>query len=166
MTKYIQNYPQSVIDDVTELIKSKKLNKYLEKKYPKKHNITSDKMLFKYTNEIKNEYLKKYQLSKVIYDSKINIVNNALGLHTFISRVQGNKLKAKNEIRISHIFKNAPKEFLEMIVVHELAHLKIKDHNKAFYNLCQHILPNYGQLEFDLRLYLINKDLTNNNYYK
>ena len=47
MTKYIQNYPQSVIDDVTELIKSKKLNKYLEKKYPKKHNITSDKMLFK-----------------------------------------------------------------------------------------------------------------------
>ena len=103
--------------------------------------------------------MKKFQINKVIYDSKINVINNALGLHTFISRVQGYKLKAKNEIRISHIFKNAPIEFLEMIVVHELAHLKQKEHNKAFYSLCHHMLDNYAQIEFDFRLYLINKDL-------
>ena len=166
MTKLINHYPQNIIDDVKHLIKSNKLDSYINKKYANKHNISSDKALYKFTNDIKNEYLKKYQINKVLFDSKINVINNALGLHTFISRVQGNKLKAKNEIRISHIFKDTPKEFLEMIVTHELAHLKVKEHNKAFYKLCTHMLPDYGQLEFDLRLYLINKELKNNNYYK
>jgi predicted metal-dependent hydrolase len=83
----------------------------------------------------------------------------ALGTHTFISRVQGNKLKAKNEIRISHIFKIAPIEFLKMIVTHELAHLKVKEHDKAFYKLCTHIEPSYHQFEFDVRLYLTHLEL-------
>ena len=57
---------------------------------------------------------------------------SALGLHTAISRIQGGKLKAKAEIRISTFFRLAPEPFLRMIVVHELAHLKEKDHDKAF----------------------------------
>jgi len=36
--------------------------------------------------------------------------------------------------------------------------LKEKDHNKAFYRLCRHMLPEYHQLEFDMRLYLIHLD--------
>ena len=77
-----------------------------------------------------------------------------MGLHSFVSRVQGGKLKSKNEIRISTLFKNVPLEFLNMIVVHELAHLKEKEHNKAFYQLCLHMLPDYHQIEFDVRVYL------------
>jgi len=46
-----------------------------------------------------------------------------------------------------------------MIVVHELAHLKESDHNKAFYRLCESMQPGYGQLEFDLRLYLTWREL-------
>ena len=41
-----------------------------------------------------------------------------------------------------------------MIVVHELAHLKEKEHSKAFYQLCSHLEPAYHQLEFDTRLWL------------
>ena len=48
-----------------------------------------------------------------------------------------------------------------MIVVHELAHLREKDHNKAFYQLCQHMLPAYHQYEFDLRVYLTWRDTQN-----
>jgi predicted metal-dependent hydrolase len=73
--------------------------------------------------------------------------------------VQGAKLKAKNEIRIASVFKHAPLEFLRMIVAHELAHLKERDHNKAFYNLCEYMEPAYHQLEFDMRLYLTHLDL-------
>ena len=46
-----------------------------------------------------------------------------------------------------------------MIVVHELAHLRELEHNRAFYQLCQHMEPDYAQLEFDLRLYLITLEL-------
>ena len=55
------------------------------------------------------------------------------------------------------MFKSVPEEFLEMIVVHELAHFKEKEHNKAFYKLCEYMQPNYHQVEFDLRLYLMTK---------
>ena len=75
-----------------------------------------------------------------------------------MSRVQGSKLKSKNELRVSVLFKRVPEPFLNMIVVHELAHLKEKDHNKAFYQLCLHMLPDYHQLEFDLRVYLTQID--------
>ena len=86
-------------------------------------------------------------------------VRNALGTHTTVSRVQGNRLKAKREIRVASLFKTTPPEFLKMIVVHELAHLREAAHNKAFYQLCGHMEPGYHQLEFDLRLYLTQQDL-------
>ena len=58
------------------------------------------------------------------------------------------------EIRVAGVFREAPEAFLRMIVVHELAHLKERQHDKAFYQLCEHMEPAYHQLEFDLRLYL------------
>jgi predicted metal-dependent hydrolase len=73
--------------------------------------------------------------------------------------VQGGKLKAKKEIRVASVFKAAAPEFLNMIVVHELAHLKEYDHNKAFYQLCTYMLPDYHQLELDLRVYLTWREL-------
>ena len=133
---------------------------FLLDKYPKAHSLSSDKELRDFVMSFKNRYLKKAgPLSKIVYDNKIHVINNALGLHSTVSRVQGGKLKSKNEIRISSLFRKAPLEFLSMIVVHELAHLKEKDHNKAFYQLCQHMLPDYYQLEFDMRLYLTQIDI-------
>jgi len=92
--------------------------------------------------------------------SKIHVIQHALGLHTTISRVQGSKLKTKHEIRIATMFKEVPLEFLRMIAVHELAHVKEKQHDKAFYKLCAYMEPNYHQYEFDLRLYLTELDLS------
>lgn len=46
-----------------------------------------------------------------------------------------------------------------MIVVHELAHLKEKEHDKSFYQLCCHMEPQYHQLEFDTRLWLTQQSL-------
>ena len=136
------------------------MDAYLSKRYQPGHDIRQAKALYQYTMSIKQEYLRQSPaLSKVIYDDKVDVIHNALGLHTQISRVQGNKLKSKREIRVASLFRDAPEPFLRMIVVHELAHLREKDHNKAFYQLCQHMLPDYHQLEFDMRLYLIQKEL-------
>jgi len=158
--KYLNHYSVQTQNQVTQLIESKGLTAHLLKKYPQSHNVKNDKNLFNYALNIKNEYMKKSNpLSKTVYDGKINVIHNALGTHHFVSRVQGNKLKAKNEIRISLMFKSVPKEFLEMIVVHELAHFKEKEHNKAFYKLCEYMQPTYHQSEFDLRLYLTHMDL-------
>lgn len=158
--KYIKHYTQETQRQVQLLIEKQKLSEYLLEKYPKAHNIKTDKALFSYAMDFKENYMKKSApLSKVLYDGKINVIHNALGTHRFVSRVQGGKLKAKNEIRVASMFKNVPEEFLSMIIVHELAHFKEKEHNKAFYKLCEHMEPAYHQLEFDLRLYLTHMDL-------
>ena len=156
INKYLKNYPAELIAQVENLLQQKKLAEFLLKRYPQKHTFANDALLRGYVVALKNEYMQKAApLSKVIYDNKLHIDYHALGLHSYISRVQGSKLKSKNEIRISAVFKNAPEAFLNMIVVHELAHLKEKDHNKAFYRLCLAMLPEYHQLEFDMRLFLI-----------
>ncbi len=157
--KYLEHYPEHIKTQVSNLIEKKNLDKYIIKNYPSSHEYKSDKALYDYTIDLKNLNLKKsLPLSKVIYDGKINVINDALGLHTFISRVQGGKLKSKNEIRIASMFKNTPEEFLRMIVVHELAHIKEKNHDKAFYKLCTYIEPKYHQYELDLRIYLTYVD--------
>ncbi|GLQ75570.1 M48 metallopeptidase family protein [Vibrio penaeicida] len=159
--RYIQGYPEPILDQVEQLIQQGKLGVWLKQRYPNNHSITSDKALFEYTMDFKNRYLKKSSpLSKVVYDKKIHMVNNALGLHTYVSKVHGGKIKSKNEIRIANLFRQAPEPFLRMLVVHELAHIKEKEHNKAFYQLCCHMEPEYHQLELDARLYLIHQELT------
>ena len=125
MLKYLTGYPETITNQVNHLISENKLGDFIRQRYPVIHEIRSDKALYDYVQSLKNEYIRKSQpLSKIVYDDKINVIKHALGLHTFVSRVQGGKLKAKNEIRIASVFKHAPLEFLRMITVHELAHLK------------------------------------------
>lgn len=158
--KYLAGYSDQITTQVRQLIAEQRLGQVLLKRYPVAHEIKTDRALYDFTIDLKNQYLRKAPpLSKVVFDGKIDVIHHALGLHSFISRVQGGKLKAKSEIRIAAVFKTAPLEYLRMIVVHELAHLKEKDHNKAFYNLCEHMEPAYHQLEFDLRLYLTHLEL-------
>lgn len=160
MFKYLQGYPADVLQKVSQLIASDRLSGYLAERYPQQHRFNSDKALYEYVQGLKQRYLKSAPaIDKVLYDNRLDLTHRALGLHTAISRVQGGKLKAKKEIRIASLFREAPAPFLEMIVVHELAHLRESDHNKAFYQLCQHMLPNYHQLEFDVRLYLTQQAL-------
>ncbi len=159
---YLQGYSEKIIEQTHQLIAQDKLDSYLSARYPQAHSVTNDKALYAFVQSLKNQYLKKSSpISKVKYDDKIHAVKNALGTHTYVSRIQGNKLKAKNEIRIARVFKNGPLEFLQMIVVHELAHVREKDHNKAFYKLCQHMQSDYFQCELDLRLYLTHLDHAN-----
>ncbi|MDB5913367.1 MAG: family peptidase [Ramlibacter sp.] len=153
--KYIAHYPQALQDRARQLLEQGKLGELLLGKYPAAHDVRTDGALYAYVMDLKGEFLRSSEpLSKVAYDSRLHVVRNALGTHTTVSRVQGSKLKAKREIRVASLFRDGPPEFLRMIAVHELAHIKEREHGKAFYQLCTYMEPQYHQLEFDLRLYL------------
>ena len=158
--KYLAGYPQELQARVRALIAQDGLGPMLAKKYPQPHAVRSDGQLYDYVQALKERYLRRSApLGKVAYDSTLQVMKHALGTHTAISRVHGGRLKASREIRIASVFRDAPAEFLKMIVVHELAHLKEAEHNKAFYQLCTHMEPDYHQLEFDLRLYLTQREM-------
>jgi len=158
--KYLQAYPAQLQDQVRRLFGEGGLGDYLNQRYSGQHDVQSDKALYSYALDLKQEYLRNAPaIDKVLFDNRLDLTHRALGLHTTVSRVQGGKLKAKKEIRIASLFKEAAPDFLKMIVVHELAHFKESDHNKAFYKLCEHMLPGYHQVEFDLRVYLTWRDM-------
>lgn len=157
--KYLAGYSAGLLVQVQQGIDDGSLGHGLLKRYPAVHEVRTDRALYDYVMALKNEYQRKAEpLSKVAFDNKLHVIRNALGTHTTVSRVQGSKLKSKREIRVASLFKAVPVEWLRMIVVHELAHMKERDHDKAFYALCRHMESEYHQFEFDLRLYLTHLD--------
>ena len=153
--KYLAACTPEIRAQVRLLIAEGRLAERLERRYSERHDITSDGALYGYVTALKSRYMRSAgPLAKVRYDSRLHLTHQALGTHTAVSRLQGGNLMAKREIRIASLFREAPAAFLRMIVVHELAHLKEREHDKAFYALCTHMAPDYHQLEFDVRLWL------------
>jgi predicted metal-dependent hydrolase len=158
---YLEGYAPAVQARVRELLAQDQLGPYLASRYAEAHAVRNDKALFEAALELKDRFLKTAPpLHKVIYDPRLQLLSPALGTLTSVSRVQGSRLKASREIRVATLFREAPAAFLRMILVHELAHLKEREHNKAFYQLCAHMEPDYHQVEFDLRLYLTHREGT------
>ncbi|MCW2310637.1 YgjP-like metallopeptidase domain-containing protein [Rhodoferax antarcticus] len=158
--RYLQGYPPDTLAQVEKLLQEDRVADWLLRKYPQGHAVRTDRSLFDYMQALKSEHLRGAEpLAKVLFDNKLQVVQHALGTHTTIARVQGNKLKAKREIRVASLFKQAPPEFLKMIAVHELAHLKERAHDKAFYQLCNYMEPRYHQLEFEVRVYLTHLEV-------
>ena len=158
--KYLTGYPENIKASVRQMIEQNRLGEVLLEKYRTAHDIRTDKALYDYVLDLKNSFLRNAApITKVSYDNRIKVIENALGQHSRIYRVQGGKLKTSREIRIASLFREVPLKFLRMIAVHELAHLKEKEHDKAFYQLCVHIEPEYHQYELDLRLYLTQVEL-------
>jgi predicted metal-dependent hydrolase len=157
---YLRGYPPELLKEVSDLVRAGLLAQAVARRHSDAHEVRTDRALYDYVSELKSRFMKSAPpLAKVAYDPKLHIMRNALGTHSAVSRVQGGRLKAKREIRVASLFKEAPAAFLRMIVVHELAHLRESAHDKAFYALCLHMEPHYYQLEFDLRLWLTAQDL-------
>ena len=158
--RYLQGYPIELLERVQQLVEAGRLAEAVLQRHREAHEVRDDRALYDYVNGLKSRHMRSAPpLAKVAYDAKLHVLRNALGTHTAVSRVHGGRLQAKREIRIAALFKQAPADFLRMIVVHELAHLREREHGKAFYALCLHMEPDYHRLELDLRLWLTAKEL-------
>ncbi|KZX02326.1 metal-dependent hydrolase [Pseudoalteromonas luteoviolacea] len=154
--KYFQHYPENLQDQVRQLITNNQLQTYFRRKYPAGHQLQSQQGLYQYSTEIKQRFLKNApRLNSVSFNKHTDMVKGTLGTHTHQQRVHGKKLKARYDIALNNQLKYAPEAILRALIVHELAHFKHAEHNKAFYNLCCHMEPDYHQLELDLRLFIV-----------
>lgn len=160
LLSFLNGYPPDVLARAEALLNSGELGPMLAERYPDRHEVRSNKALNAYVQELKARYLRTTPpLVSVRYDDRLHVAHNALGLHTTKTRVQGDALRKRRELRVASLFKDAAPEFLRMIVVHELAHLREKDHSKAFYRLCESMEPEYHQFELDLRLWLTAREV-------
>jgi len=155
---FLDNYPEKVQTKIRNLIEEDGLKSYLEELYPETHNINTDKALFDYAQEIRKTYMRKAPpVHKVVFDEKNETVYQALGNVDNEHILSDNGHKIKNVMRVAALFKDAPADLFYMVVVHELAHLKEREHGRSFDRLCHHMDGDYTQHEFDLRLFLISR---------
>lgn len=90
---YLQSYPAPLQQQARDLLAQGRLGAVLLRKYPAAHAVRSDKALYDYAQELKARHLRNAgTINKVLFDNKIHVVRQALGLHTTVSRVQGNRL--------------------------------------------------------------------------
>ena len=81
----------------------------------------------------RSEYFAK--LMSVRYKQlKINSANTRWG-----------SCNSKGEINFTYRLILAPKDLVDYVVVHELAHLKEMNHSKKFWSIVSHVMPDYKQ---------------------
>ena len=103
--------------------------------------------------------------ARTLFEARIALHAGAMGvqirqLRLSSARTRWGSASSDGSIRLNWRLIHFPVETIDYVVVHELAHLREKDHGKAFYQLCTHMEPQYHQYEFDLRLYLTHVDAT------
>ena len=84
--KYLAGYPDALQQQVRDLIAADRLGPWLERRYAELHTVRNDRQLYDYTQALKERYLRQsVPLSKVVYDSRLQVLKHALGTHTTVS---------------------------------------------------------------------------------
>ena len=73
------------------------------------------------------------------------------GLRVTSARTRYGSCSGKNSLCFSCFLMNSPEDAIELVVVHELCHIRVKNHGPDFYALLEHYLPDYRERKRHLR---------------
>nr|WP_266096231.1 M48 family metallopeptidase [Aliarcobacter cryaerophilus] len=83
-------------------------------------------------------FIEKYSNLMQLFPTKISYRKN--------KRTWGS-CNYKNELNFNILLMKFPLYIMEYIVIHELAHIKHKNHSKKFWDLVEKYSPNYKEIE-------------------
>lgn len=80
---YLAGYPPHVLERVRALIAQGRLGAVLDAKYDERHAVRNNAQLYDYVQDLKERHLRRaVPLGKVLYDDRLQAVQDALGTHT------------------------------------------------------------------------------------
>ncbi|MFV7790571.1 M48 family metallopeptidase [Aliarcobacter lanthieri] len=132
------------LEENLQKVKEKSLNEdefLLFGKKEKLENFNIKNLDIFYKNEIKKyipSLVEKYSNLMQLYPTKISYRKN--------KRTWGS-CNYKNELNFNILLMKYPLFIAEYIVVHELSHIKHKNHSRDFWNLVEKYSPNYKEIE-------------------
>jgi predicted metal-dependent hydrolase len=85
------------------------------------------------------------------YANKMQLIPNKLSFRK--TKRQWGSCSANNNISLNTMLAKLPQNVVKYIVVHELAHIKHKNHQKEFWALVERYMPEYKQLQDELKTY-------------
>ena len=93
---------------------------------------------------------KEYIPQRVLYFSKIMNLYPA-DIKITSAKTRFGSCSAKNSLCFSLYLMLYPKEAVDYVIVHELAHIKEKNHSKRFYAIVEKYIPNYKIIQKSLK---------------
>ncbi len=119
---------------------------WIEKAVLKKQNQLERYDLTK--EEINNliDFANEYIPPKIEYYSKLMNVKPT-GVKITSAKKRFGSCSSKNSICFSLYLMTYPKEAIDYVIVHELAHIKHHNHSKEFYEFIERFMPDYKQRE-------------------
>jgi hypothetical protein len=86
-----------------------------------------------------------------IYSEKMNLYPSKISFR--FNKSRWGSCSGKNALSFNYYLAQLPKELIEYVVVHELAHIKHKNHSADFWNLVAEYLPDVTKRRRLLRKY-------------
>ncbi|RDX33955.1 M48 family peptidase [Arcobacter sp. HD9-500m-PIT-SAG02] len=143
--KFIHSKSQWIEKHITHL-KSKKLSedeffymgeKYIRRDFKEKF-ISLDEFYRQKAQELIPSIVKQYSEQMQLYPQSLKFRKN---------KSRWGSCSYTNNINLNIYLMKLPLEAIEYVVVHELAHIKHKNHSRAFWNLVGQYLPQYKNIE-------------------
>jgi len=108
---------------------------------------TSQQIYNLYRNEAKGK------LPHIVqeYAQKMQLFPNKITFRK--TKRQWGSCSATNNISLNTMLAKLPIDVVKYVIVHELAHIKHKNHQKEFWALVKRYMPNYKQLQNELKTY-------------
>ena len=117
---------------------------------------------------IEQEEIKIYvnkAIKKLFKDNTEALINYKLPYWSNITKIDYNEVKvrdattrygscipSKKNLYFSSRLVMLPEDKVDAIIVHELCHMKYKNHNKQFYDLVEQYIPNYKEIDKWLKI--------------
>ncbi|OUR72553.1 hypothetical protein A9Q76_03635 [Arcobacter sp. 31_11_sub10_T18] len=142
---FIQSKSQWIQKHITHL-KSKKLSEneffYMGKKYIREDFeetfVNLDEFYRQKAHELIPSIVEKYAEQMQLYPQSLKFRKN---------KSRWGSCSFSNNINLNIYLMKLPLEAIEYVVVHELAHIKHKNHSRAFWSLVAYYLPQYKMAE-------------------
>jgi len=112
--------------------------------YEREHRIQEDidRLYREKAKEIIPPLVKRYSEEMDLYPNRISFRKN---------RSRWGSCSSRNNLTFNTMLIQTPPPFIEYVVVHELAHIRHKNHSRAFWSLVHDILPDYKQREKQIK---------------
>ena len=123
-----------------------------------------DEKFFVYYNNIKQNYEEYIEALKFFYQlnakkiieplfdkwiEKTKFIPNKIGYR--FAKTRWGSCSSENNISINYQLLQFDKMAIEYVILHELAHIKEKNHSKRFWNIVSFYMPNYKNIEKKLK---------------
>jgi hypothetical protein len=157
---YLRGYPPELLQQVRDLLAAAGWPRPWRSGIPRRTTCRTERALYDYVSALKARHMKSARRWRRWPTTRSCTSCATPWARTAPSPRAGRAAQGQARDPHRRAVQGAPADFLRMIVVHELAHLKEREHDRAFYALCLHMEPHYHQLEFDLRLWLTAREWT------